>query len=344
MSYTPIVLSADLFPLVLGTNPGAGTVIKWRGVTLDPASMAAPGDATIPVFDLGLAEWRAVVLSGGATVDNAGVVTITPTPPLPAVSALATHKVVWFSGQSPVPASAPASSTGDLWGWNTFSFAAGNLGVTHPALTSASRLAATNRVVTASSSPITVSMGIQETGQTIAWRGNAANLGGFFFVCRIAIEAYGAGVPLDTFVGLFGPQAALIPPAATNWVTDTTMDKLGIAFHTTSAGGLVGNWQLVESGGGGTVTAHDLGPTFALTVGDYIEVQLSATPNDNKVTYKISNLTSGATAAGILNTTLPVNTDFLAPYVQMNVQSTGGGGTGTTRFSISQMYLECFDG
>jgi hypothetical protein len=197
----------------------------------------------------------------------------------------------------------------------------------------------TNRVIYTTTSPTTVTLGITDNGQLIAWRGNAVGLGGFAFACRFAIEALGTTVPLKCFVGLEG---VLSPPATTDWTTDTTISKLGMAFTaTTSAGGtLTGNWQLVE-GSTAALTIHDLGASFALTVNDYIELRLSCAPDSTLVSYQITNLTSGAVSSGTLNTTLPANTVFLVPYINLNIAL---GGAGITRFSIAQMYLQCFDG
>lgn len=66
-----VILNGDV------TGPSASnTVIKWRNVSLDPATMSAPADTQLPVFDSATASWRAVTLSGGASVDHNGVVTL----------------------------------------------------------------------------------------------------------------------------------------------------------------------------------------------------------------------------------------------------------------------------
>jgi hypothetical protein len=76
-SYSTAITAGGV--VILGgdtTGPSnANTVTKWRNVALDPVTMAAPTDAQIPVFDAALAEWRSISLSGGATINNAGVVT-----------------------------------------------------------------------------------------------------------------------------------------------------------------------------------------------------------------------------------------------------------------------------
>jgi hypothetical protein len=66
-----VILNGDV------TGPSAGnTVIKWRNVSLDATTMGAPTDAQLPVYDSATTSWRAVTLSGGASVDHNGVVTL----------------------------------------------------------------------------------------------------------------------------------------------------------------------------------------------------------------------------------------------------------------------------
>jgi hypothetical protein len=69
-----VILGGD----VIGPS-NANTVVKWDNVPL--LLGAAPGfttpvDAAIPIYDLALNEWRTFALSGGATMTNAGVVTV----------------------------------------------------------------------------------------------------------------------------------------------------------------------------------------------------------------------------------------------------------------------------
>ncbi|HYX20197.1 MAG TPA: hypothetical protein VFA98_05075 [Thermoanaerobaculia bacterium] len=69
-----VVLNGD----VIGPS-NANTVIKWDNVPLQLGAapgFGAPVDAAIPIFDAGTGTWRTFALSGGATMTNAGVVTV----------------------------------------------------------------------------------------------------------------------------------------------------------------------------------------------------------------------------------------------------------------------------
>lgn len=74
-SASPMTLVISLAGDVTGTTT-ASSVVKWQGVSLDAATMATPGDAQLAIYRSGTGSWHAVSLSGGATVDNTGVVTL----------------------------------------------------------------------------------------------------------------------------------------------------------------------------------------------------------------------------------------------------------------------------
>lgn len=72
-----VILNGD----VIGPS-NTNTVIKWDNVPLLLGAVAGSfdlgqlPDAAVPIFDIATGEWRAFALSGGATMDNLGVVTI----------------------------------------------------------------------------------------------------------------------------------------------------------------------------------------------------------------------------------------------------------------------------
>lgn len=71
----PSSLAFTLSGDVTGSS-SATTVIAWRGKSLEAASMGAPADAQIPIYDSATSTWRSISLSGGATIDHNGVVTV----------------------------------------------------------------------------------------------------------------------------------------------------------------------------------------------------------------------------------------------------------------------------
>lgn len=67
-----------LSPDVIGPS-NANEVVQWAHVPLTLAgsgTFTTPVDAAVPIYDIGTNTWRAFALSGGATMTNAGVVTV----------------------------------------------------------------------------------------------------------------------------------------------------------------------------------------------------------------------------------------------------------------------------
>ena len=261
-----------------------------------------------------------------------------------------THKVRWLNGEA-LSYSASTPSSGEHYsGWSTLQF---TNSTTAPSATTTTRLGSTKRLryQTGGSSASNVYGGVFESGyinagvaQWGAWRGNAANRGGFFYRTRFAITSIGVNTILNGFVGLAeGNAISTVNSGSFNWTTDTTSSKVGIGFNcTTSAGGAfpTANWQAIES-------AHsaphltDLGSGFALTLNDFIEVIMYAAPNDTKVTVTVNNLTSGATNTVTLNTNLPPNTTFMYYNAQLGLNTSTSG---NIALDLSLVYAEHYDG
>lgn len=250
-----------------------------------------------------------------------------PTLPFPA---LQKHKISYFSGMT--------TGTGGItaglhyWGFAGLTIAGST---STPALATTSQFAATPRLrVSATGSS---QLGIQESGIQTGWRGNATNLGGFFYRCRFSITSISTTAHVQSIVGV----VASLAPAFTNWVTDTSTARVAICFDLTSSGGaFTGNWQLVECSGA-AVTAHDLGANFTVNSTDYLEVIIYCAQNAASINYTINNLTSGQTVSGTMNTTIPGNTTFLAPCCKTNAATLSGG---TQSLDITHLYFETYDG
>ena len=377
----------------VATNTGwvavtsASMTTEWLGVPLDPATMAAPAPAQLPIFDG--TDWQAVTLGGNATMDAAGFVTVSLAAEATSADGLAGqpldpsmttatdgqimqnvggtswaavssetlpsnpytfpltqqfHKIAIFTGES----AANGALTPGLHYYGFGSLTVNGTPSSPEAVTgsTATKLAAT-KGVTYSSLTANARRGIYDAtyinvgvAQVGPWLGNAANVGGFLFRCRFAITGLGDTSALHAMFGLVNALGA----TSTDWVTDTTFAKIGLAFSCTTTAGSAfpsQNWQMMEGAAGGSVTAHDLGSGFALTLDDFIEVILYATSNASAVSYTVNNLTTGATTSGTLNTTLPSSTTFLLPYaILSSVTSTSG----TNAMKITMLYLETFDG
>jgi len=282
----------------------------------------------------------AVTLEYIQTAPSSGVLTLTN---------YQTHKVRWLSGETPAYNNAtPVAGQHDS-GWSTITFSNTVL-VPSPATTT-TKLGATKRLRFSTALTTPTICGMFESGyinagvaQWGAWRGNAANRGGFLYRARFSITSIGSSSVIHMFVGLAeGNNTGSVNSGTFDWTTDTTSAKVGIGFTctTTAVGAFpVQNWQAIESG---LSAPHltDLGGGFALTVNDFIEVIMYAAADDTKVSITVNNLTSGATNSVTLNTNLPANTTFMYYNVQLGL---GSSVSGTNALDLSLIYAEHFDG
>lgn len=161
----------------------------------------------------------------------------------------------------------------------------------------------------------------------MAWRGNAAGLGGFFFTTRFSFATLNTGNV--AFIGLADTTTA---PTSVNPTTSTTYGKLGIGIATNT-----GNLKWVNNVSGTAPTATDLGTNFTVNTTDLYELIIYSPPNGSAITYRVKNLSTGnVTADTSVSTNIPVNTTFLAPMYWMADSST----TGAVAIDNAGWYLE----
>lgn len=205
------------------------------------------------------------------------------------------------------------------------SFTARNSGTSaaqaHPARASTNALTQMARATFGTGTTATGASGIQSSA-TVAWRGNAAGLGGFFFHARFGIETLASDI--RAFVGLSANNAAIAAdPSSWN-------NTIGICKDTADS-----TWQVLQRNGT-TATKSNTGCT--VTAGQVLDLYMFAAPNGSTVTVRLVDAFTGTVYIDNVayNTTLPVNTTFL--YMQAHIQSV----TGTTAklLALNKMYLE----
>lgn len=191
----------------------------------------------------------------------------------------------------------------------------------HPTRASTSAITSMKRATFGTGTTIAGSSGIQSTN-TVAWRGNAAGLGGFFYHCRFAVGTYAAD--LRVFIGLSALNAALNgEPSAQN-------NTIGIAKDSTDS-----VWQLVERSAAVTTKT-----TTGLSTGgaEILDFTMFAAPNGSSVTCRLVNAVTGQVYVDnvVLNTSLPVATTFL--YAHAQIQSVSG--TTAKLLALNRIYVE----
>lgn len=191
----------------------------------------------------------------------------------------------------------------------------------HPAKASTNALTSLTRATFGTGTTATGSSGIQSAA-TVAWRGNAANLGGFFFHARFGVETHEAA--MRYLVGLSALNAALAgePSAQAN--------TIGIGKDSTDS-----NWFLIARDGS-AVTKTPTG--LAVTAGVILDFMMFAPPNGSNVTCRLVNAVDGTVYVDnvALTANLPVATTFL--YAHAQCMSTVG--TTAKLLALNKIYVE----
>lgn len=165
--------------------------------------------------------------------------------------------------------------------------------------------------------------GIQST-QTVAVRGNAANIGGFYFFARFGVETL-SGTGQQIIVGL---------TAGLNGVLAGEPSALLNSIALTKDSGET-TWQLLTRDGSGTVTKYNTGET--VTAGRVYDLHIFCKPNDTKVTIRLVRLNDNTVIMDDveLSTTLPVATTFM--YAHAHLRNTG---TAINALALNRIYVE----
>ena len=204
------------------------------------------------------------------------------------------------------------------------SFTARNSGTSaaqaHPTKSSTNAMSSLNRATFGTGTTATGASGVQSAA-TVAWLGNAAGLGGFFFFARFGIETLAADQ--RAFVGLSANNAAMAADSS-SW-----NNTIGIAKDSADS-----VWQVVCRGTAATKTATGC----TVTAGQILDMSLFAPPNGSNITVRLVDAVTGTVYVDnvAFATNIPANTTFL--YMQAHTQSV----TGTTAklLAINRMYCE----
>lgn len=158
------------------------------------------------------------------------------------------------------------------------------------------------------------------------WRGNAAGLGGFFYVVRFYVDTIGAN--MRWFVGLLGSTAVI----AANVDPGTLTDVVGFGMN---AGGANVNWINNDSAGAATMT--DLGASFPANVaGAVYEARIYCPPNGGTISYSLERLDVAQLVEGSVSVDIPAVATLLSPQVWVN----NGAVTGQVALGLSTQYIE----
>lgn len=161
------------------------------------------------------------------------------------------------------------------------------------------------------------------------WRGNAAGLGGFHFICRWAPATGVSTATNRAFVGLYASTGA-----STDVQPSTLVNMVGMGWDAADT-----NIQIMHNDNTGAATKVDLGASFPVPTTDRpppYELVLFAAPNSSQIQYAVNILGTATVATGTLTTDLPQNTVFMNTYGYMSV----GGTSSVIGISLMSLYVE----
>lgn len=198
--------------------------------------------------------------------------------------------------------------------------------ISHQTMASTNMMTAMRRTRFASATSAGSACGLRANHPHV-WRGNAANMGGFFAFFRFAQSTNVAAT--QAFIGLASLTGALAGEPS-----DLT-DMIGIGYDTTDAQAT--GWQLLRNDASGTATKVTLtgAPRDTATV---LDLTLYCPPNSSSITVRVYNQsTQSVVHDNVAYTTdLPTSTVFLTPHAQLR----NGATTSAVNLELSKIYLE----
>ena len=162
------------------------------------------------------------------------------------------------------------------------------------------------------------------TSDQVAWRGNAAGLGGFYYGCLFGWSTQITGQ--RSFVGLWDNTSS---PGDIDY--STMIDMVGVGYD---AGDTY--LQIMHNDNNGNASKISLGANFPKNTTSVYNFRLFSAPNGSTIGYYIKDLVTGNSATGVINSDLPRNTVFLGMYAYVNNNATAE----QAQLEVMRQYVE----
>jgi hypothetical protein len=169
---------------------------------------------------------------------------------------------------------------------------------------------------------------VNTTSENQFWRGNAAGLGGYFFNTRFVVDLWPAAT-VRLFAGLSSSTTAVV-------ASDTVAGDVNGLWHDTTDSATTFNFVTRNNA---TTTKTPIALSNAIAAGNSYDFTMYAKPNDTTVYYRLDDLVNGVSYEGNTATTLPTNTVFMGPQVEMS-NGTANIVVTTTAIGVSHIYVE----
>jgi hypothetical protein len=265
----------------------------------------SPTTDTVTIFDMKVGGRNMLAIVGPAGVDNV------------LQTHIARNGVSWWSAA----------------GNSTTIIATGNQALTNTGTATAANIAVTNvqtrmkrleyLVTTAAATAVAGFRGAANQW----WMGNAANSGGFHFICRFGPATGVATASSRMFVGM---------TTATNAPTDvnpsTLTNMFGVGYDSTDT-----TLQFMHNAGG-TATKLPLSG-FTVPTSDrtsMYELAMFCAPTSTTLYYTVTDLSVNTTASGTVTTNLPAVNTLISPRGYCSA----GGTSSVIGIALSSLYIE----
>ncbi len=164
------------------------------------------------------------------------------------------------------------------------------------------------------------------------WRGNAAGLGGFYFQTRFIVELYPAST-VRIFAGLASGASTSV------CISDTVVNNVCGLWHATtdpSSGANSFNFVTRDTT---TTTKQSIALSNAIAAGNSYEWTMFCPPNGSTIYWRLVDIVNNVEYTGSTSTTLPANTAFMQPQVQMS-NGTANVTVTTVAIGVASIYVE----
>lgn len=164
------------------------------------------------------------------------------------------------------------------------------------------------------------------------WIGNAAGLGGFFFMARFIVELY-PGSTVRIFAGLTSSSSGSV------CTSDVVLaNSCGLWHDSTDPSSGANSFNFVTKNAS-TETKQSIALTNAIAAGNSYDFYMFCKPNDTTIYYRLDDIVNAKTYEGSTSTTIPVNTAFMQAQVQMS-NATAWTVVTTVAIGIVGIYVE----
>ena len=164
------------------------------------------------------------------------------------------------------------------------------------------------------------------------WRGNAAGLGGFFFATRFIVELWAAST-CRIFAGLSATSTGSV------CISDTVLNNTCGLWHDTTDPNSGANSFNFVTRDTTTTTKTSIALSNAIAAGNSYDFYMFCPPNGSTIYYRLDDLVNSVTYEGSTSTTLPQNTAFMQPQVQMS-NGTANVTVTTVAIGVAGIYVE----